>query len=128
MGKSDVTRIGKTSVAHQDANNNATPVVCHAEVDMFSGAGKKIVNNKKPTPTDAPICFDVEKSTGALLSKLVGMVVKRRNDANLRHDHTIFFLHPDIIKRNILFWSILSFQIIKCAHCYNSTLQSRKIN
>jgi len=77
MGKSDVTGIGKTSVAHQDANNNATPVVCHAEVDIFSGAGKKIVNNKNPTPTDAPTCFDVEKKTGALLFKLVGMMVKR---------------------------------------------------
>lgn len=77
MGKSDVTGIGKTSVAHHDANNSATPVVCQAEADMFSGAGKKIVNNKKPTPTIAPICFDVEKNTGGILFKLVGMIVKR---------------------------------------------------
>jgi hypothetical protein len=58
-GNNDVTGIGKTSVAHQIANNNAAPVVCHAGIDIPVGAGKKMVINNMLNPINSPIFFKV---------------------------------------------------------------------
>jgi hypothetical protein len=61
-GNNDVTGIGKTSVAHQIANSNATPAVCHAGTGIPAGAGKKRGINKTLNPINNPIFLVLVKN------------------------------------------------------------------